>query len=254
MAAGVYREHLPKWMLVGEFQPTTGEAATLTLLALVYLWLKLQNKMRTPLFRQPAFWMIALNWVLGLFAARFWADWAIPAVLVWLALQFDEALPGIAADGSLKRLMVCGLIAVPLCLDATSDLERRYTFSLDEIFLRADDPAYAGWFPGKNGIFYADNMTFFYDTFYKNPQAGWRYIAGFEPALMPPGDLKIYRNIRRSNQAAEAYEPWIKKMRPEDRLVTARPYEPPIPSLEWKRFGSFWIGRPPQTAAPHTKS
>ena len=53
--------------------------ATLTLLAVVYLWLKAQNKMLRPLFLQPVFWMIAINWMLGFFADRFWADWGMPA-------------------------------------------------------------------------------------------------------------------------------------------------------------------------------
>src|SRR5208283_4555775 len=38
MAARVFQEHAPKWMLVGEFQPSDGEFGTLALLALVYLW------------------------------------------------------------------------------------------------------------------------------------------------------------------------------------------------------------------------
>jgi hypothetical protein len=173
----------------------------------------------------------------------------MPAVLVWLAVQFDDALPAIAGDGSLKRLAVCGLIALPLFLDASNDLERRYTFSLDESFPEAGDPNLQGWFPEKNGIFYADNMTFFYSAFYKNPQADWRYMVGFEPALMPPEDLKVYRAIRSSGRAPEAYAPWIKKMRPEDRLAVDRSFQPDLPPLEWKRAGNVWIGRLPRKEA-----
>jgi hypothetical protein len=242
----VYQEHLSKWMLVGEFQPSEGEFATLTLLTLVYLWRKTQNKVLRPLFLDPVFWMIALNWILGFVADRFWADWGMPATLVWMATQFDDAMPAIAGDGSFKRLAVCGLIALPLFLNATNDLGRRYTFSLDETFVHADNPNLQGWLPEKNGIFYADNMKFFYNTFYANPQADWRYILGFEPALMLPEDLQVYRAIQRSGHAAEAYEPWIKKMRPEDRLATQRSFQPELPPLEWKRVGDVWIGRLPR--------
>jgi len=245
VAATIYQEHAPKWMLVQEFQPSEGELATLTLLALVYLWRNGPNKSLRPLFLQPVFWVIAMNWVLGFFAARFWADWGIPAVLVWLALQFDDAMPAIASNSSLKRLMICGVILVPLFLDASNDLEQRYTFSLNETFVEAGDPELKGWLPGKDGIFYSDNMTFFYNAFYKNPQADWRYIVGFEPALMPLEDRKVFRNIRSSNLAAESYMPWINKMRQEDRLVTQRPMQLALPSLEWKRCGDFWIGRLP---------
>ena len=38
MAASVWRQHAPAWMLVGEFQPSEGEFYTLAVLALVYLW------------------------------------------------------------------------------------------------------------------------------------------------------------------------------------------------------------------------
>ncbi len=242
-ARTMYQEHLPGWMLVGELQPSQGEFATLTLLALVWLWMKAQNKASRPLFLQPVFWMIAINWTLGFFADRFWADWGMPAALVWMATQFDDIMPAVAANGSGKRLMLCGLIAVPLFLDATNDFGQRYTFSLNETFVRADDAKLKGWLPGKDGLFYADNMKFFFNTFYANPQAGWRYILGFEPALMLPEDLKVYRTIQRSGHDAEAYEPWIKKMRAEDRLAVESPYQPALPQLEWIRAGNVWIGR-----------
>jgi hypothetical protein len=89
-------------------------------------------------------------------------------------------------------------------------------------------------------------MQFFYNTFYKNPGGGWRYIVGFEPALMPPDDLKIYRGIHRSEGSAESYEPWIKKMRPADRLALGRSARPDLPALEWKLAAQgVWIGRLP---------
>jgi len=244
-ARTMYQEHLPGWMLVGELQPSQGECATVILLALVYLWLKAQNKALRPLFLQPVFWMIAINWTLGFFADRFWADWGMPAALVWMATQFDDTLPTVAPDGSGKRLMICGLIALPLFLHATNDLGQRYTFSLNETFVRADDAKLKGWLPEKNGLFYADTMKFFFNTFYANPQADWRYVLGFEPALMLPEDLKVYRGIQRSGHTPESYEPWIKKMRSEDRLAIENPYQPPLPQLEWIRAGDVWIGRLP---------
>jgi hypothetical protein len=108
--------------------------------------------------------------------------------------------------------------------------------------------------PEGSGIFYAADMRFFFNTFYKNPRADWRYMVGFEPALMLPEDLKIYRAIQRAGGACEAYEPWVKKMRAEDRLAIACSIQPPLPSLEWKRSGDYWIGRLPRKAATRARN
>jgi len=108
--------------------------------------------------------------------------------------------------------------------------------------------------PGQGGIFYEDNMQFFYNTFYKNPRGDWRYMVGFEPALMPPDDLKIYREIHRSEGNPESYQPWIKKLRPQDRLAISRSSQPDLPALEWKQAANgVWIGRLPASQLQHAK-
>jgi hypothetical protein len=246
MAKCIYEEHIPKWMLVGEFQPSTGEYTSIVMLALVYLWRQRQNKSASPLFSQPVVWMVAINWVLGLTADRFWADWGVAAAIVWMAGEIDEAIGTLWVATSLQRLVACGCIVLPLYLLSTNDMGRRYTNWAAEPFFDGSKPELKDWTPGKGGIFYADNMQFFYNTFYKNPQGDWRYMVGFEPALMPPDDLKIYREIHRSDGNPDAYQPWIKKMRPEDRLAVARSAQPGLPPLEWKQGGpGLWIGRLP---------
>jgi hypothetical protein len=246
MALSVYAEHAPKWMLVGEFQPSAGEFGSIALLAIIYLWRQRQNKSSAPLFSQPVVWMIVINWILGLTADRFWADWGVAAALVWMAGEFDEAIPSLWGDCAVQRLVACGCILLPLYLCSTNDLGRRYSAVLTEPFLDGGDPQFKDWMPGPGGLFYADNMQFFYNTFYKNPRGDWRYIAGFEPALMPSDDLKIYREIHRTEGSPESYEPWIKKMRPQDRLAVSRPTRPELPALEWKLAGQgLWIGRLP---------
>ena len=63
---------------------------------------------------------------------------------------------------------------------------------------------------------------------------------------MPPEELAVYRTIQRAPGNLDSYEPWIKKMRPQDRLEIDMPYEPPLPALEWKHAaGDVWIGRLP---------
>ncbi len=140
IVADISREHLPQWLLVGELRPSYGEFDTLALLAYVALWRRLRNQPQPDFFSQPIFWMIVLCWILGFKADRFWADWGVPAVLVWLTLQFEEILPSLWDAASPRRLVACGLLALPLFLHTTNDLDRRYTFNLNEYFSRRRRP------------------------------------------------------------------------------------------------------------------
>jgi hypothetical protein len=89
-------------------------------------------------------------------------------------------------------------------------------------------------------------MSFFYDTFYHNPQGNWRYILGFEPALMPEEDLQVLRKMQWNHWDWPTYQPWIDKMRPQDRLEIPSSAPPPIPALEWRAGAAgIWIGRKP---------
>ena len=251
LIGSISHEHPPQWMLVGELQPHYGEFATLALLGLVFLWRKQSGRATDTLYCPPLLAMIAIGWILGFKADRCWADWGIPAVLVWLALQFQELAGAAWPATSLKSLVATALLAAPLFLHSTNDLDRRYSRSLDEAFLDASDPALKGWLPDGNGIFYTANLGFFYSTFYQNPQAEWRYILGYEPALMPDDDLKVYRAIQRKEGALQAYEPWVRKMRPADRLAIYSSTQPALPPLEWHNaVGALWIGRLPQSPPP----
>jgi hypothetical protein len=120
-----------------------------------------------------------------------------------------------------------------------------------------DNPArpssYAKWLPEPGGIFYTDSMDLFYSTFYANPDAKWRYIIGFESGWMPKEDLDILRRIQWNDGAYQAYAPWVRKMRPEDRLVldTGPGNQPRIDGLEWTyAVTNVWIGRLPRKTPP----
>ena len=283
IAVSISREQLPQWLLVGEFRPSYGEFTTAVLVGLVFLWRQkgvtaspresaVANEPLTParspseaereiasvgLARSgaagngealvgPAFWLMIICWILGFKADRFWGDWGIPAVLVWLTQQFQNGMGQAWNLGSPKRLLACGLLAVPLFLHATNDLDRRYTGSLSEAFLDGNEKALQGWMPESKGVFYTAQMDFFYNTFYKNPQGDWRYILGMEPALMQDADLRIFRDIQRSQYSLRAYEPWVQKMGKADRLAIHCSGQPPLPQLAWTNaVGDIWIGRRP---------
>jgi hypothetical protein len=246
MALAIYHEHLPSWMLVGELAPDTGDLGTLTLLAFILLVSWFQKKLSPQLFRQPIVWLMMIGWILGFKADRFWADWGLPAALIWMTWQLQAVMVGYFGSADLKRLAAVGLVAAPLFLNATADYNRRYTSNLFQPFVSAQNPRLQGWFPGHNGIFYCVQMDFFYDTFYTNPDGDWRYLMGFEPALLPDEDWKIYRRIVWSQESFQTYEPWVDKMRPEDRLVIFSGTRPVLPQLEWiDAAGYVWIGRLP---------
>jgi hypothetical protein len=250
----IFHEGPPQWMLVGELAPDRGDIAVVAALALIFLASRLLGRQKASpssgIWLRPVVALMALCWVLGFKVDRFWADWGIPAALVWMTLHFQEFLEEFQTVAVSKRLAAVALIAAPLYLAATNDTDRRYTANFTQPFLSAEDPALQGWFPDHNGIFYSVQMDLFYDTFYTNPGGDWRYILGFEPALMPDNDLKIMRQIVWSQETAEAYQLWINKMRPEDRLAIYSSTRPNLPQLEWLNATQYiWIGR-----LPHAES
>jgi hypothetical protein len=92
-------------------------------------------------------------------------------------------------------------------------------------------------------------MGVFYAIYFKNPDAPWKYVLGFEPAIMPPSDYAVYCEIKRTKGATEAYLPWLRRMHPEDRLyMQSRANVPPaIPGLEWfQPVYLMWAGRLPR--------
>ena len=119
-------------------------------------------------------------------------------------------------------------------------------------YLAQNDPALQGWLPESGGIIYSVDMTVFNDLFFKNPTAPWRYVLGFESALMLPEDLAVVREVAWNYGDLRGYDPWLKKIRPQDRLIIPESWLPTtgltrggnIAELEWHRAANgWWIGR-----------
>ncbi|MEZ5312724.1 MAG: hypothetical protein R2862_03260 [Thermoanaerobaculia bacterium] len=238
----------PQPLLASEFQPAEVNAAILLVVGGLLLW------KRPPLRRlltDPAFLTLALAWLLGLRWSRFDSDWAMPALLVWIATLLDESWQG-AEWRAPRNALAVGFAAAVLFLAVTGNRGGRWTTAEEGRHLAASDPAIAPWLPAAGGILYSNSMGLFYDTFFENPHAPWRYVLGFEPGLMPPDELAVLRATQRSGAADASFLPWVAKMRPEDRLVIARadPRPPAIDALDWATpFDGLWIGRP-RPAAP----
>jgi hypothetical protein len=149
----------------------------------------------------------------------------------------------------LRRLaLAAGTGVAAVLLIVTGDDARAADPSRDFSFV-AQRPDLGPWLPGDGGILYAPDMSLFFDLYYQNPGAKWRYMVGFEPTMMPPEDLAVFQNLVRDPQNAANYAPWIAKMRPEDRLMVLANRSPSflLPGLEWRwAERNLWIGRKPR--------
>jgi hypothetical protein len=252
MAYRAFGLHLTQRTMVTEFRSSAGDVFGLIILGGLVILRRLAGLKARSLATNPAFWLAALTWVLGFKAMRFSADWGWPALMVLIACDVQLLLEARFAADSFKRLGLVGGLALATFLATTSDLDSRWTYNLTQQYLTPDDKNLAGWLPEKGGILYSADMTVFYQTFFKNPKGDWRYILGYEPALMSDEDFQVYHKIVWNFGDAKAYAPWVKKMRPADRLVIRdeRGSPPQIPQLEWNYgVSGIWIGRLPRTKA-----
>jgi len=233
--------------LVFEFRPFNGDSMMVIVVLGMLGWRTLRNSWNIKVISTPIFIFAVVSWVLGFVVSRVWYDWGMPAICVWMALEFDDFLKNSTDSLSLKRAWLTLAIACVLFISISSDHGGRWTQSMSVQYLSLENPDNKKWLPEEGGILYNDDMTVFYQTFYANPHANWRYILGFEPSMMPLDDLAIYRKIQLNYGSDLAFDPWVKKMRPEDRLILRRPSKPLIKELEWASTASgIWIGRLPK--------
>ncbi|HEX7576419.1 MAG TPA: hypothetical protein VF430_00110 [Verrucomicrobiae bacterium] len=247
--------HQTQLTMVSELKPSGGEINTLYLLGGLVALRHLAKLNAPPLLRHPAFWMVALGWVFGCQTSRFWEDWGAPALVILLACDLQLLFEMRLAADSFQRLALVICLAVTTYAVTTNDINSRWTNHLAWRYLTPNEPEIAGWLPDKGGTFYTVDQSLFYQTFFKNPNADWRYIIGFESTLMPEEDFKVYHDVLWNFNDAKAYKPWVDKMRLEDRLVIrgAAAAPPPIPQLEWRRgVGNVWLGRLPRPIQPGT--
>ncbi len=236
-------------VLVSEFQPCLADMSIIFIVALFLIWRTLRGKWSRSAIDSPVFILLALSFILGYFTRRVWLDWGIPALAVWMATEFESIFKNKIALYSRRRIAVVICISVVLYLSATCDVSSRWSMMRPLDYISAEDKSQSEWLPGNGGIIYSDDMRIFYDTFFKNPKAPWRYMLGFEPALMPKEDLEILRKIQKDFGVPAAFGPWVKKMRPEDRMIlkSGEEHKPKIGGLEWHYIAlNTWSGRKPQ--------
>jgi hypothetical protein len=243
----------PTATLVTEFRPFAGAPLVVGVVLAVLAWRVARGRSNGNLLRDPVFVLMAVGWVLGFVVSRFYTDWAIPALLVFLACEMQDVLESSHWAWAGFRFCVTTAVAVVLALALSADADSHWSEGSTEKFLSRDIPVQAALLPEPGGILYSVDMRIFYRTFFRNPDAPWRYILGFESALMPPEDLEIYRSILNNHGATAMYLPWVRKMKPADRLVIRLTSNTPpaVPGLEWYQPEySIWIGRLPDNMRP----
>jgi hypothetical protein len=239
---------VPIEALVGEFLPLQ-QWGVPTLMLTVGVIVGHFGLRRRPgeILRDPAFILAVLGLVLGLRVVRFWLDWGIPALALWIARLLSEFKTLSAAPWN--RVGLALVSAGALFLGIGSDRGSRWSQYAKLECLNARRPEHAQWVPEPGGVIYSPHLFVFYETFFTNPNANWRYIMGFEPTFMPAEDRAVYYELCRTRNAITGCKPWVNKMTQADRLVLrASPRtRPAIPELEWYYAAEYlWVGRKPR--------
>ncbi len=236
----------PPGTLVSEFNPGDGAAQVLIGVALLLLWRYARGRWRVGVVDNPIFLLAAAGWLLGWLVVRFWSDWGTPALLVWLAYEFQDVLEEKMAVVSPKRVLVAFVAGLGALLVLSGNVRGQRFLTPDKPYLSLMSPDIASVLPDPGGILYTDDMRVFFQLFYHDPTAPWRYIIGYEPALMPPDDLATFRTTL-SRRTPGSFAPWTEKMRPEDRLILQSTQgQPLIEELEWTQVSpTVWSGRRP---------
>lgn len=248
----VFGSNIAPQALVTEFRPFNGDIVMLLIIGGIALWSVVRGTWNIKKVYNPVFLLVVVGWCMGFFVQRMWFDYSMPALCVWISMEFQEMLKTRVNKFSLSRVFITAILVTVVYAGFTSDEHYHWTErAATTTLLNYANPEHKKFLPEPGGIIYSDTMAVFYDTFFKNPRAPWRYILGFEPSWMPADDLKTYRNIKKFSRATYA-EPWVKKMRPQDRfIVLGRPqFAPPgIAGLEWHYVSDYiWIGQVPQSS------
>jgi hypothetical protein len=241
----IFSENLLNRQLVIEFQSMRLPFSSLTICVLVVIALVQKCRFKlADLTVDPVFMLMVTGLLLGVNTRRFWLDWGLLAMILWLALKISDLIKNSDSLAS-PRVRYCLTIffCVLLIFVYTHDAGGRFSNTSFFSAVQFDDPQLHGWEPGEDGIIYSDNMTAFYAHYYAYPNAKWKYAIGYEPVLMPEENLVVYRDILFHNRRDHSFEPWIKKMRPQDRIFTSKILNG-YKDIEWIR-GSlhFMIGR-----------
>jgi len=241
----IFSEMRVNRQLVSEFQPGNTVVVLVAFCAILVLLLQQKGRFRlADLATDPVFMLAATGWLLGIMVNRFWGEWGRVAITFWLALRISDLID-VSASLRLPRIRYClALFAcVALMFLSTHDERGRYSDRVLDEAINFSDPQLAAWAPQSDSLIYSNTMLIFYMHYFAYPNATWKYVVGFESSLMPEDDLQVLRSLHYNFSYGKEFEPWVRKMRPQDRLIT-RTLIPGIDGIEWIQASrNFYIGK-----------
>lgn len=242
----IFTEKIPVWCLAEEFQPMYPSFAWMFPLFAI-LAINIKNKKNTlkQLFRSPEIILLLLSWCLGIYKRRFWYDFTCPIYIYILAIQLKDIYSVYLKENSIRvKYIILFFICLITYFSYTHDTNGRFSKRLlDNMPIDFNIEKLKTWKPGKNGIIYSDRMITYYTHFFEYPNENWKYVLGYEAAVMTNENKKIYRAIQYSKQPNN-YMPWVEKMNNDDRLILYNKYIPELPGIEWIQGSrNYFIGR-----------
>lgn len=213
-----------------ELQPFSGDALYVFLLLLLLVGRATLPELKELSLRHAGFLTVLGGWVLGFVASRFWTDIGLPALLAVAALALQRILEARTARGSAERWVLGGAVAAALFLAISANHARRWEASpLFRVRYFQEHPEeMASWLPGPGGTMYNTETRAFHTFYFAYPDAPWRYVLGPEQGIMPRDDREVLQAIY-DGQGWDAYEPWVERLGPDDRIFFTIPpgVEPP---------------------------
>lgn len=241
----IFTEKIYNWQLVTEF--AEGEVGLLWLVPAIFIVMLsvYAKKLKlNDLSKDPIIILIILTWLLSIKVIRFWADWGIIALMFWLSIRISELTKDMQ---SIKKPVFRWVLFFSIISTICILIPNLKFYNKKEFKCYSADftqKELAKFEPDDGGIVYNDNMKQFYSQYYRNPFAKYKFVLGFEPAIMQSENKKIFREISYNDFHYMAYKPWVNKLTSKDRIFTSVDVRKYYPELDWVKVSKIlYIGK-----------
>lgn len=240
----IFSEKIYNWQLVSEFAEGSNKVMWMVPILFIIILLVYSKKLKlNELCRDPNFILILLTWMLSIKVTRFWIDWGDIVLMFWLSNNISVLILDMkTVKKPIFRYALFVVIIIAICISIPNlkwTTKGIKDYSAD--FSRKELLAFK---PEVGGIIYNDLMSHFYSNYFNNPFANYRFVLGFEPAIMQFANKKVLREITYSGYHYTSYRPWIDKLTKKDRIFTSIDICKNYPELDWVKAGRYlFIGK-----------